>query len=86
MRNGGGPACLRLRVVLSESEKMQLRQASGLMSSLLLRLAPGLKSIIVTVLPADLADPKLVEEVKTGLDELTQITGLGSIYSFQQSS
>ncbi|WP_439899200.1 N-succinylarginine dihydrolase [Photobacterium leiognathi] len=33
---------------------------------------------------ADLADPHLLVESRTALDELTQIPNLGSIYNFQQ--
>ena len=33
---------------------------------------------------ADLADPLLITESRTALDELTRLTGLGSIYSFQR--
>jgi len=32
----------------------------------------------------DLADPKLLEENRAALDELTQILGIGSIYPFQR--
>ena len=32
----------------------------------------------------DLADPKLLDEVRTALDELTGLLGLGSIYDFQR--
>ena len=34
--------------------------------------------------PADLADPHLLMESRTALDELTQILGLGSLYDFQR--
>jgi succinylarginine dihydrolase len=34
--------------------------------------------------PSDLADPKLLDESRTALDELTQILGLGSLYDFQR--
>jgi succinylarginine dihydrolase len=33
---------------------------------------------------ADLADPQLLYESHTALDQLTQILGLGSLYPFQQ--
>ena len=33
---------------------------------------------------ADLADPQLVLESRTALDELTQIMKLGSVYQFQR--
>jgi len=31
----------------------------------------------------DLSDPKLLDESRSALDELTQLMGLGSIYPFQ---
>ena len=34
--------------------------------------------------PDDLADPDLLDEVRTGLDALTQLLGLGAIYDFQR--
>ena len=37
------------------------------------------------LLPADLADPQLLLESRTALDELTQILKLGAIYSFQHA-
>ena len=33
---------------------------------------------------ADLADPQLLQESRSALDELTQILNLGSVYPFQQ--
>jgi len=33
---------------------------------------------------ADLADPELLSEARTALDELTQALGLGSVYDFQR--
>lgn len=84
MRNGGGPACLRLRVVLTEGELQAINQ-SVLMSD---ALYADLKSWInkhyrdeITL--ESLADPKLLEESRAALDELTKILNLGSIYEFQ---
>ncbi|MNO99949.1 N-succinylarginine dihydrolase [compost metagenome] len=34
---------------------------------------------------ADLADPQLLVECRTALDELSQILKLGSVYPFQRS-
>jgi len=34
---------------------------------------------------ADLADPQLLIESRSALDELTQLLNLGSIYPFQQN-
>lgn len=87
MRNGGGPACLRLRVVLTEAE---LQGANPFQ-----RLNPGLHERLVQwaerwyrdrLLPADLADPKLLEESRGALDQLTAVLNLGSdFYPFQRT-
>ena len=34
--------------------------------------------------PADLADPRLLDESRAALDELTRMLGLGAIYEFQR--
>ncbi|WON74017.1 MULTISPECIES: N-succinylarginine dihydrolase [unclassified Nitrosospira] len=87
MRNGGGPACLRLRVVLAEAELESVQQASRVM--LEQPLYDLLKAWIERhyrdrILPADVADPSLLSESRTALDELTSILSLGPIYDFQK--
>jgi succinylarginine dihydrolase len=84
MRNGGGPACLRLRVVLNEQELAAINP-SVLMSDWSyeqLNLWVN-KHYRDRMHIEDLSDPKLLDECRTALDELTQIMGLGSIYLFQ---
>jgi len=84
MSNGGGPACLRLRVVLTEQEKAAVNQ-STLMSDALYSSLTGWveKHYRDRLAEADLADPQLLRESRTALDELTQILNLGSVYPFQ---
>jgi succinylarginine dihydrolase len=84
MKNGGGPACLRLRVPLSDSE---LARISG---SVLFdeRCERELESIVKRryrerLTLADIADPSLLLEARTAVDEITQALGLGSVYEFQ---
>lgn len=84
MRNGGGPACLRLRVALTGSERAAANTGVFLDETLY----EGLSSWIDRhyrdrLVPADLADPALLTESRTALDELTGLLGLGSIYPFQ---
>ena len=84
MHGGGGPACLRLRVELTDQEQAQILP-SVIFSE---ELHEQLKAWVQThyreeLLPKDLADPLLLTEAKQALDELTSILGLGSIYSFQ---
>lgn len=86
MRNGGGPACLRLRVVLNEAELAATNAAMRLTDDLHARLGDWAdRWYRETLTPADLADPELLRESRGALDELTQILGLGSdFYPFQR--
>jgi len=84
MNNGGGPACLRLRVVLTEKQIAAIRPTVFLTDDLHRGLGKWIeKHYRDRLFPADLADPKLLEEGRTALDELTRMLGLGSIYPFQ---
>jgi len=86
MRNGGGPACLRLRVVLTEDELAGTNPAQRLTTELHERLNGWAERHYRDRLaPADLADPQLLEESRAALDGLTQILDLGSgFYPFQR--
>ncbi|WJF89181.1 N-succinylarginine dihydrolase [Paraburkholderia bonniea] len=85
MKNGGGPACLRLRVVLNEAERAAVLPGMWLDDALFTRLDSWIeRHYRDTLAPADLADPHLLLESRTALDELTQILGLGSLYDFQR--
>lgn len=85
MRNGGGPACLRLRVALSDTQMAAMGGNTVLDDALVSRLeAWAKKHYRDRLLPDDLGDPKLMEESFAALDELTQLLALGSIYDFQQ--
>ena len=84
MRNGGGPACLRLRVVLNDAELHAINRGVILTDALYERLTSWVEAHYRDQLSQqDLADPMLLEEVRKALDELTGILGLGSIYDFQ---
>jgi succinylarginine dihydrolase len=84
MKNGGGPACLRLRVQLTPTEGLALQGRVRLDSALYAELVAWVeKHYRDRLLPADLADPAFVLEVHTALDELTRLLELGSIYDFQ---
>ena len=86
MRNGGGPACLRLRVVLNEAELAATNPAMRLTDALNGRLADWAGRWYRDELrPADLADPDLLGESRGALDELTAILKLGTdFYPFQR--
>ncbi len=84
MKNGGGPACLRLRVVLTARELESVHTSAILTDSLYAELAGWVERRYRDRLePDDLADPALVEECRAALDDLTGILKLGPIYSFQ---
>ncbi|MCH8499419.1 MAG: N-succinylarginine dihydrolase [Marinobacter sp.] len=84
MRNGGGPACLRLRVVLTEEERAAMNHAVWLDDALYQRLVTWVEGHYRDRLSqADLADPMLLDECRHALDELTGILGLGMVYDFQ---
>ncbi len=85
MCNGGGPACLRLRVVLTEQELKAANQHALMNDTLYGSLTQWVeKHYRDRLTEADLADPQLLVENRTALDELTQIMNLGSIYPFQR--
>ena len=84
MRNGGGPACLRLRIVLTAKE------LSALSGNVIL--TPSLYRDLVTwvnyyysdhLSPKDLTNYHLFKKNRLALEELTHILGLGKIYHFQ---
>jgi succinylarginine dihydrolase len=86
MRNGGGPACLRLRVVLNDAEIAALPTGVFINNRTYPKLARWVKKHYRERLShADLADPSLLEESRRALHELTRLLGLGSIYPFQQA-
>ncbi|MBZ6384419.1 MULTISPECIES: N-succinylarginine dihydrolase [Pantoea] len=85
MRNGGGPACLRLRVVLNEAERAAVNSGSLMNDARYQQLTRWVEKHYRDRLhSSDLADPQLLREVRQALDELTQILSLGSIYDFQR--
>ena len=85
MKNGGGPACLRLRVVLTDHELEAMNQATLLDEQRFSQLVAWVDQHYRDRLAeADLGDPLLLEESRTALDELTQLLELGSIYPFQR--
>lgn len=85
MNNGGGPACLRLRVVVNEAELTAMHQGVLLTDELYHQLTGWVdKHYRDRLSQTDLADPSLLNECRTALDELCQITQMGTLYDFQQ--
>jgi succinylarginine dihydrolase len=86
MKNGGGPACLRNRVVLNESERAGIPPRIFLDKQLFADLENWAdRHYRETVVLRDFLDPLFRNEVEAALDELTQILSLGSIYAFQKT-
>lgn len=85
MRNGGGPACLRLRVAVNEAELNAINPHALMNDVLFERLNLWVDQYYRDQLSQkDLADPSLLIESRSALDELTKILNLGSVYEFQR--
>jgi succinylarginine dihydrolase len=87
MRNGGGPACLRLRVVLSSEQISKCVSGVFMTDEKYKVLCDWVgRHYRDRMSGDDLRDPKLVDESRAALDELTRILGVGSIYPFQRNA
>ncbi|KGT94846.1 succinylarginine dihydrolase [Erwinia typographi] len=85
MCNGGGPACLRLRVVLNARELAAVNPSVMMNDTLFATLNGWVERHYRDRLSqSDLADPQLLLEGREALDELTKLLNLGNVYSFQQ--
>lgn len=85
MRNGGGPACLRLRVVLSEAELAATTPNFLLDDGKIDALEAWVKKHYRDRLtPKDLKDPAFMEGALSAIDALTRILGMGAFYDFQR--
>lgn len=86
MRNGGGPACLRLRVAMTGQELEAVNEQTLINDTQFDRLNMWVdKHYRDTLLVDDLRDPQLLKESRTALDELTQLLKIGSVYPFQRT-
>ena len=85
MRNGGGPACLRLRVVLSEEEAAAANGRFMLDEDKIAALESWVKAHYRDrVAPDDLRDPAFMEESFAAMQALTDLLGMGAFYDFQR--
>jgi len=85
MCNGGGPACLRLRVVLNAQQQAAVNPAVMMNDRLFATLNAWVERHYRDRLSqADLADPHLLREGREALEELTKLLNLGNVYRFQQ--
>ena len=82
--NGGGPACLRLRVTMTESEFSALHPGIVFTDKLHLQLRKWVKHYYVgNLIYEDLFVPSYIKRCRDALSELTDILELGNIYPFQ---
>jgi succinylarginine dihydrolase len=81
MRNGGGPACLRLRIVLNDAERAACHPGIHYDPALHDRLRSVIEGRYREHLdPVDLADPHLIEESRGALEAVLEVLGLESAY------
>ena len=86
MHNGGGPACLRLRVVMTPAELERVHPSLLLDQASHARLVAWVERHYREELaPDELGDPALLRESREALDELTRLLRLGGdYYGFQR--
>ncbi|MBN8544429.1 MAG: N-succinylarginine dihydrolase [Alphaproteobacteria bacterium] len=81
MRNGGGPACLRLRVVMTEEESQAMHQGIILTEERYKMLRQWVQQFYRDRLSFDdLRDPKLITEVEDALTALSRIIEMPDLY------
>ena len=86
MRNGGGPACLRLRVQLTAAERQSVVPRVFFDAELDATLSSWIeRNYRDRLVVDDLRDPALLVESQRALDELCSLLELGSVYDFQRT-
>jgi succinylarginine dihydrolase len=86
MRNGGGPACLRFRMVLNESEFQHVKPSVWFNMNVYGETMEVINKYYRDNLELnDLRDPNLLIETRTALDEISQILGYRDLYDFQRN-
>ena len=84
MMNGGGPACLRLKVLMNNKELEGVNKNFILDDNKVEQIKHLIQSFYRDrILPDDLKDPDLLDEFQMILDQYTQIFDLENFYSFQ---
>jgi succinylarginine dihydrolase len=87
MRNGGGPACLRLRVPLDAAAQASVHPGFLLTPERATWLRAWIEQHYPDELRAeDLADPSLLRRSRDALEALTDWIGAGPLYPFQGAS
>jgi len=84
MRNGGGPACLRLRVPVSMAALQTVHSGILLSTELVEQLTVWIhKNYRDRLQIKDLADPAFLRETQEALISLSRILRMDSLYDFQ---
>ncbi len=87
MHNGGGPACLRLRVPLTDAERATVPEGLRINEDTLQLLEAWVQRWYPETLTADdLADPALMHTSREALADLCTQAHLGPLYPFQQEA
>lgn len=86
MANGGGPACLRLRVALNAAQRSAVHAGVVMDSAKLDALESWVKTHYRNRLTReDLGDGAFLNETRAALDALTHLIDLPNLYNFQRS-
>jgi len=84
MANGGGPACLRLRLPLADDQRRALPPGLVCDDARISALESWVdRHYRDSLRPVDLADPRLIDEGRAALNDLTSMLGLAPLYRFQ---
>ena len=84
MKNGGGPACLRLRVAVTPEEHAAIDDRFLLNETKLAALEAWVEATYPDELTVEmLGDPALHRQSLEALDRLTEVLKMGSVYDFQ---
>lgn len=80
MRNGGGPACLRLRVILTENELHAVNQRFLFTEELYNSLSGCIQKYYRSeIIPSDLGDPQFLKESHDALEAIYKIFGIDTV-------
>ncbi|HXW54053.1 MAG TPA: N-succinylarginine dihydrolase [Myxococcota bacterium] len=83
MANGGGPACLRLRILLSDQELPHIKSSVLLTDSLYQELEQIIQQYYLEELTLDhFLDKKFLDQNKHALDKIAHALGLDGVYHF----
>lgn len=87
MANGGGPACLRLRVVLTAEQRSAVHPGVIMDFAKIEKLEVWVKTHYRDRLTLqDLGDAKFLDETRGALDALTKLLDLPNLYDFQRTA